>query len=128
MRMQRTVPETRTPRSSNACQRPDQSRVSGRAHGGRVNTQLSAIQLAVLAVSAAAHGDTVTAQRHLAAAERSSRTTARRRRQLVEIASLTVAGHLARAAGLALEHTNEFPGDAELLTVLAPCDHHPRPG
>ena len=41
--------------------------------------------------------------------------TARRERQVVEIAALVVAGDQERAAGLALEHIVEFPDDAELL-------------
>ena len=37
-------------------------------------------------------------------------------------AALAVTGHGTRAAGLALEHTREFPSDTELLTRLAPPD------
>jgi hypothetical protein len=45
----------------------------------------------------------------------STPTNARRYRQVVEIAALVVAGDRERAAGLALEHAAEFPGDGELL-------------
>ena len=80
---------------------------------------MSAIEHALLAVLAADGGDTVTAQGHIARAQQQTRTTARRERQVVEIAALAVAGQALRAAGLALEHTSEFPSDAELLTRLA---------
>jgi hypothetical protein len=74
-----------------------------------------AIQHALLAVLAARGGDTVTAADHIAHAQQQTRATARRERQLVEIAALIVAGDLERAGGLALEHVVEFPDDAELL-------------
>jgi len=80
----------------------------------------SSVELALLAVMAAHGGDHDTAGRHLARAQAPPRPTARRERQVVEIAALVVAGHGARAAGLALEHTAEFPADAELLARLAP--------
>ena len=83
---------------------------------------MNAIEHAMLAVLAAGSGDTVAAQRHLVAAEQRTRTTARRERQIVEIAALAVAGREVRAAGLALEHTHEFPIDAELLARLVPPD------
>jgi hypothetical protein len=41
--------------------------------------------------------------------------TARRDRQVAEIAALVAAGHVERAAGLANEHAAEFPDDAALL-------------
>ena len=85
-----------------------------------MNNEMSAIEHALLAVLAADGGDTVTAQQHIARAQHRTRMTARRERQVVEIAALVVAGHRARAAGLALEHTVEFPGDAELLARVAP--------
>ena len=75
---------------------------------------------AVLAVAAAGSGDGSTAQQHLAEARQRARSTCRRDRQIVQIASLVVAGHDTRAAGLALEHTAEFPADADLLTRIAP--------
>jgi hypothetical protein len=87
-----------------------------------MDTQTSAIEHALLAVFAADGGDTVTARRHIARAQQQTRTTARRERQVVEIAALAVTGQMVRAAGLALEHTMEFPSDAELLTRLAPPD------
>lgn len=43
----------------------------------------------------------------------------RRERQVVQIASLALAGERARAAGLTLEHAAEFPDDAELLARVA---------
>jgi hypothetical protein len=76
---------------------------------------MSAIEQALLAVLAADGGDSATAYGHVALAQQRSRTTARRERQVVEIAALAVAGHRERAAGLALEHLVEFPDDAELL-------------
>jgi hypothetical protein len=69
---------------------------------------------------AARGGDSVTADGHISRAQQHTRATARRERQVVEIAALVVAGHRARAAGLALEHIVEFPGDAELLARVAP--------
>ena len=83
---------------------------------------MSAIEHALLAVLAAGAGDTVTAQGHIAEAQQQTRTTARRQRQVVELAALAVSGQQIRAAGLALEHTREFPCDAELLTRLAPTE------
>lgn len=83
---------------------------------------MSAIEHALLAVLAADGGDTLTARGHIACAQQQTRTTARRERQVVEIAALAVTGQGIRAAGLALEHTREFPTDAELLTRLAPPD------
>jgi len=79
-----------------------------------------AIEHALLAVLAARGGDSVTADRQIARAQQQTRATARRERQVVEIAALVVAGDRARAVGLALEHTVEFPDDAELLDRVAP--------
>lgn len=78
-----------------------------------------AIELALLAVTAACGGDSTTADAHISRAQQQTRVTARRERQVVEIAALVVAGDRARAAGLALEHTIEFPEDAELLARVA---------
>jgi hypothetical protein len=44
----------------------------------------------------------------------------RRQRQLAQIALLVDRGDRARAAGLALEHLAEFPGDADQLARAAP--------
>jgi hypothetical protein len=77
---------------------------------------MNAIAHALLALMAADNGDVGAAQGHIARAQRDARTTARRDRQIVEIAALVVAGDRERAAGLALEHTTEFSEDAELLT------------
>jgi hypothetical protein len=79
-----------------------------------------AIEHALLAVLAARGGDDVTAAGHISRAQQQSRATARRERQLVEIAALVVTGDTARAAGLALEHVVEFPEDAELLARVSP--------
>ena len=79
-----------------------------------------AIEHALLAVMAARGGDDLTATGHIARAQEQTRATARRERQVVEIAALVVSGRRARAAGLALEHTVEFPDDAGLLDRVAP--------
>jgi hypothetical protein len=79
-----------------------------------------AIEHALLAVLAARGGDDVTAAGHISRAQQHSRATARRERQLVEIAALVVNGDSVRAAGLALEHIVEFPEDAELLARVSP--------
>ena len=77
------------------------------------------ISHALLALMAAGDGDTATAEAHVATAQREARASARRDRQIVEIAALAVAGHLDRAAGLALEHAVEFPDDASLLADVS---------
>lgn len=79
-----------------------------------------AIEHALLAVMATHGGDDLTAADHISRAQQQSRVIARRERQVVEIAALVVAGDPGRAAGLALEHTAEFPDDAELLARVAP--------
>jgi hypothetical protein len=81
---------------------------------------MSAVEHALLAVIAAQAGDCVTANGSISRAQQQTRVTARRERQVVEIAALVVAGCRERAAGLAMEHTTEFPGDAELLARVAP--------
>ena len=86
---------------------------------------MNAIAHALLAVVAADDGNTSAAQRHIADAQRHARTTARRDRQIVEIAALVVAGNRERAAGLALEHAAEFSDDAELLALVARTNCHP---
>jgi len=80
---------------------------------------VNAIASALLAVVAKEDGDRVGADAHLSSARRSARTTARRDRQVVEIAALIVAGDRDRAVGLALEHAAEFPDDADLLARVA---------
>jgi hypothetical protein len=52
---------------------------------------------------------------HISTAQLQSRATARRSRQVVEIAALIVSGDRRRAAGLELIHASEFPDDRELL-------------
>ena len=61
----------------------------------------NAIANAVLAVQALDAGDTAAALEHISIAQRQSRTTARRRRQVVEIAALIVAGDRRTRYGLA---------------------------
>jgi hypothetical protein len=80
---------------------------------------MNAIEHALFAVMAADRGDTTTALEQLSQAQRHARTTARRERQIVEIAALVIAGQCERAAGLTLEHAVEFPDDAELLARVA---------
>jgi len=82
-------------------------------------TAMNAIEHALLAVIAANGGDNAAAQEHLARAQQRARVTARRERQVVEIAALVIANHRTRAAGLTLEHTAEFPDDANLLARMA---------
>ncbi len=48
-----------------------------------------------------------------------SPSSTRRERQVVQIAALTVAGDVARAAGLRLEHAAEFPDDVGLLAQVS---------
>lgn len=80
---------------------------------------MNAIEHALLAVLAADCGDTTGALEQLSEAQRHARATARRERQIVQIAALVVAGQRERAAGLTFEHTVEFPDDAELLGRIA---------
>jgi hypothetical protein len=81
---------------------------------------MNAIEEALMAVMAANEGDGAVARDHLCVAQRHARATARRERQIVEIAALIVGGDAERAAGLALEHTAEFPDDAGLLARVTP--------
>ena len=104
-------------------QRDRHLRASPLTRGPRFAALLHAALLglfAVLAVMAARGGDNVTAASHISRAQQQSRATARRERQLVEIATLVVTGEAARATGLALEHTVEFPQDADLLARVSP--------
>jgi hypothetical protein len=80
---------------------------------------MNAIDHALLAVLAANSGDMTTAEEQLSRAQRDARTTARRERQIVQIAALVVAGRRERAAGLTLEHTAQFPGDVDLMARIA---------
>jgi hypothetical protein len=73
---------------------------------------------ALFAVVANRAGDTTEARNHLASAQRHAQACARRHRQVVEIASLVVAGNHDRADGLAFVHAAEFPEDAELLARI----------
>jgi hypothetical protein len=114
---QLTVPDTRPSTPADASVR-GQPQISLLVDGVGVDTQMSAIEHALLAVLAADCGDILAAEEHIARAQHRTRTTARRERQIVEIAALAVTGQALRAAGLSLEHTKEFPSDAELLTAL----------
>ena len=80
---------------------------------------MNAIEHALLAVMAANGGDRAAAQAHISRAQQDARASARRERQIVEIAALAIANDEARAAGLTLEHTSEFPDDAGLLARVA---------
>jgi len=80
---------------------------------------MNAIEHALLAVMAANGGDRAAAQAHISRAQQDARASARRERQIVEIAALAIANDDARSAGLALEHTAEFPDDAGLLARVA---------
>jgi hypothetical protein len=73
---------------------------------------------ALRAALASGTGQQTEAHRHLDAARRHSQTSARRHRQVVEIAGLIVSGARERAEGLALVHVAEFPDDAELLAQM----------
>lgn len=79
---------------------------------------MRATEHALLAMLALDAGDADSAQRHLAVAREQRRASARRDRQVVEIASLVVRGDRGRAAGLALEHVVDFPNDRALLEQL----------
>jgi hypothetical protein len=85
-----------------------------------------AIDQALRAVTAATGGAVDAAHDHLADAQRHARSTARRERQVVEIAALIVAGDSDRAAGLALEHTAQFPDDAELMARISATSVPPK--
>jgi len=86
------------------------------------SADMNAIANALLAVIAADAGDTAAAREHISTAQLQSRATARRRRQVVEIAALIVTGDRSRAAGLALIHASEFPDDRELLARVTAVD------
>ena len=76
---------------------------------------MNAVTLVVLAVLATEVGDHSAADKHLEAARRYSRTSARRDRQLVEIAALIMSGEHQHARDLSFVHTSEFPADDDLL-------------
>jgi hypothetical protein len=90
---------------------------------------MNAIEHALLAVMAANDDDSAAAQGHISRAQQYARATARRERQIVEIAALVIAKDEARAAGLTFEHTAEFPDDADLLARISAesAAHQPRP-
>ena len=108
---QRVWPNERGWKTTSASPR---SRISFRAHAADMN----AIANALLAVLAADAGDTAAAREHVSTAQLQSRATARRNRQVVEIAALIVSGDRTRAAGLSLIHASEFPDDRELLARI----------
>jgi hypothetical protein len=97
---------------------PDQQSSAVCDHDHAKKATMNAITHALLATMAADEGDTAAAEVHISTAQQQSRTTDRRGRQVVEIASLVVAGDRTRAAGLALIHADEFPDDGELLTRM----------
>jgi hypothetical protein len=80
---------------------------------------MNAIEQALLAVMAASSGDSAAAQGHICHAQGHVRASARRERQIVEIAALVIANDEARAAGLTLEHAAEFPEDADLMARIS---------
>jgi hypothetical protein len=80
---------------------------------------MNAIEHALLAVMAANGDDRAAAQGHISRAQQYARATARRERQIVQIAALVIAKDEARAAGLTFEHTAEFPDDAGLLARIS---------
>jgi hypothetical protein len=79
---------------------------------------MNAVAHALLAVLASGRGDQPCAHALIKAAEQEARDTARRDRQLVEIAASVVAGDLSRAKGLAVEHEAQFMLDAQLVACL----------
>jgi hypothetical protein len=81
--------------------------------------EINAIEQALLAVMAADSGDEAEAHRHISRAQGHARATARRERQIVEIAALVIASNAERAAGLALEHVAEFPEDADVMARIS---------
>ena len=80
---------------------------------------MNAIEHALLAVMAANSDDRAAAQGHITRAQQYARASARRERQIVEIAALVIANDEPRAAGLTFEHTAEFPDDADLLARVS---------
>jgi hypothetical protein len=80
---------------------------------------MNAVEHVLLALIAVRSDDPSAAREHIARAQALARAHARRDRQVVEIATLVIAGCGERAAGLALEHTAEFPDDAALLGQIA---------
>jgi hypothetical protein len=93
--------------------------VSARLPPNYVVTAMNAIEHALLAVMAANGGDSAAALGHISHAQQYARATARRERQIVEIAALVIATSDERAAGLTLEHIAEFPDDADLLARIS---------
>jgi hypothetical protein len=83
-----------------------------------MDAAMNAIEEALVATLAAANGDMAGAHEHISGAQRHARATARRERQIVEIAALVIANDRTRAAGLTLEHIVEFPDDADLLARI----------
>ena len=80
---------------------------------------MNAIEHALLAALAASCGDMAAAHGHISRAQQYARATARRERQIVEIAGLIITDDAERAAGLTFEHAAEFPGDADLLARIS---------
>jgi hypothetical protein len=80
---------------------------------------MNAIEHALLAALAANDGDMAAARGHISRAQQYARVTARRERQIVEIAALIIANDAERAAGLTFEHAAEFPDDVGLLARIS---------
>ena len=95
-----------------------QPRVSGTPHADAMTNP--AIEHALLAVMAARGGDTATAADHIAHAQQQTRATARRERQIVEIAALVVTGDTTAPPAWRSNTPCEFPDDAELLARVTP--------
>ena len=85
-------------------------------------TNVTAIDYALLAITTAEGGDQTQALVHMATAQQHSRATARRVRQVLEIAALVVTERRKRALDLAAIHTVEFPDDADLLERITAPD------
>jgi hypothetical protein len=90
---------------------------------GELETRLErcrefAVGHAYAAFAATLSGEAASARQRVRLVRTSPRGLSRRERQLVEILLLAVDGEDTRAAGLAVEHTREFPVDAEALTIV----------
>src|SRR3954462_4919877 len=107
----RCVPSSTSSSSATAVASP--SGRSSTVHCAEAATsEMNAITYALLAVLAVETGDHRLAEGHLRTAQRHGRPTARRDRQLVEIAALVVKGERDRAKDLSFEHESDFPDDA----------------
>ena len=85
----------------------------------RLAAPMTAIEQALLALMAAAGGDADDCPRTHRPRPAPRPRSARRERQIVQIAALVIAGRRERAEGLSREHSVEFPGDTELLAHVS---------